>query len=106
MAGDPIDRICVTRREGGAVIWPRRTAACHKPTMDSEYRIVPCRHKYWIEARAPAGSYRRSARFDSEDEAVHRLHVLRHQAELAERRATAVPPKAMLTAGFLRKRTE
>jgi hypothetical protein len=94
----------VIRREGGAVIWPRRAAACHKPTMEAEYRIVPCRHKYWIEARAPDGSYRRSERFDSEDEAVRRLHVLRHQAELAERRATAVSPKVILPAGFFRVR--
>ena len=72
--------------------------------MDSEYRIVPSRHKYWIEARAPDGTYRRSERFDSEDEALQRLRVLRHQAEHAEREATAVPPKVILSAGFFRVR--
>ena len=72
--------------------------------MDAEYRIVPCRHKYWIEVRARDGSYRRGERFDSEDEAVQRLRVLQHQAELAERRATAVPPKVILPAGFFRVR--
>ena len=68
--------------------------------MDAEFRIVPCRHKYWIEARARDGSYRRNEQFDSEDEAVQRLRVLQHQAELAERRASAVPPKVILPAGF------
>ena len=72
--------------------------------MEAEYRIVPCRHKYWIEARAPDGSYRRWERFDSEDEAVQRLRVLQHQAELAARRATAVPPKVVLPARFFRVR--
>jgi len=70
--------------------------------MDADYRIVPCRHKYWIEARASDGSYRRTERLDSEDEAVQRLRVLRHEAELAERKAAAVPPKVVLPAGFFR----
>jgi hypothetical protein len=54
--------------------------------------------------RARDRSYRRSERFDSEDEAVQRLRVLRHQAEHAEREATAVPPKVILPAGFFRVR--
>jgi hypothetical protein len=72
--------------------------------MEAEYRIVPCRHKYWIEARTSDGSYRRWERLDSEDEAVQRLRVLRHQAELAARRATTLPPKVVLPAGFFRVR--
>jgi hypothetical protein len=72
--------------------------------MEAEYRIVPCRHKYWIEARAPDGSYQRWERFESEDEAIERLHVLRHQAELAARRAAALPPMVVLPAGFFRVR--
>jgi hypothetical protein len=71
---------------------------------EAEYRIVPCRHKYWIEARARDGSYRRWEVFDSEDEAVRRLRVLQHEAELAQRRATALPPKVILPAGFFRVR--
>jgi hypothetical protein len=42
--------------------------------------------------------------FDSEDEAVRRLRVLQHEAELAQRRATALPPKVILPAGFFRVR--
>ena len=72
--------------------------------MEAEYRIVPCRHKYSIEARASDGSYRRWEVFDSEDEAVQRLHVLRHEAELVQRRETTVPPKVILPAGFFRVR--
>jgi hypothetical protein len=66
--------------EGCAIISPRRAAPCHKPTMEAEYRIVPCWHKYWIEARARDGSYRRWEVLDSEDAAVECLRVLRHQA--------------------------
>ena len=72
--------------------------------MEAEYRIVPCRHKYWIEARARDGSYRRLERHDSEDEAVQRLRVLQHEAELAARRATTVPPKVVVPASFFRVR--
>ena len=86
------------------VISLRHAAPCHKPTLQAAYRIAPCRHKYWIEVRARDGSYRRSERFDSEDEALQRLRVLRHQAEHAEREATAVPPKVILPAGFFRVR--
>jgi hypothetical protein len=71
---------------------------------DAEDRIVPCRHKYWIEARARDGSYRRWEVFDSEDEAVQRLRALRGAVELAARRATEPPPKAVLPPGFLRVR--
>ena len=45
------------------------------------------------------GLARRGERSDSEDDAVQRLRALRHEAELAERRATAVPPKVSLPAG-------
>jgi hypothetical protein len=72
--------------------------------MEAEYRIVPYRHKYWIEARAPDGAYRRWELYDSEDQAVQRLRVLQHRAELAEREATAVPPKVVLPAGIFRVR--
>ena len=58
----------------------------------------------WIEARARDGSSRRNEQFNSEDEAVQRLRVLQHQAELVERRASAVPPKVILPAGFFRVR--
>jgi hypothetical protein len=68
--------------------------------MEAEYRIVPCWHKYWIEARARDGSYRRWEVLDSEDAAVECLRVLRHQAELAARRATAAPPMVILPAHF------
>jgi hypothetical protein len=100
---DPIKSLA-WRGEDGAIFSPRRAAPCHIPTMGAEYRIVPCRHKYWIEARAPDGSYRRWELYDSEDEAVERLRVLRHQAELAERRATEPPPKVVLPASFFRVR--
>ena len=86
------------RTDGCVAISPRHAVPCHKPTMEAEYRIVPCRHKYWIEARAHDGSYRRRELYNSEDEAIQRLRVLRQEAELAERRATAVPPKVIVPA--------
>ena len=91
-------------RGGGIGHLALTRGSCHKLSMEAEYRIVPCRHKYWIEARARDGSYRRWEVFDSEDEAVQRLRTLRHEAELAQRRATELPPKAVLPAGFFRVR--
>lgn len=78
----------------------RRTAWAivgHLP-FDGGHAVVVIR-EYRVEGLA-----RRGERSDSEDDAVQRLRALRHEAELAERRATAVPPKVSLPAGFFRVR--
>jgi hypothetical protein len=58
----------------------------------STYTIVPRAGKYWIEEVAEDGSRQAIERFDTEDAAVRRLHVLQEKAGIVDQWNTPSPP--------------